>query len=126
MTETEKPKKRKSKAASPTQRTLVFCRKLGWTIAVVERWNMHARIRQDLFGCIDLVALNGKQIIGIQSTSSANMAARITKIKDEPRALEWIRSGGRLFVHGWVKRANGRWECREQEIFASDFDTKES
>ena len=42
---------------TPTQRTLAECRRRGWTAAVVEKWNPHARIRQDLFGCIDILAV---------------------------------------------------------------------
>jgi hypothetical protein len=50
---------------SPTQRTLAECRKRGWVCQVVEKWNPHARIRQDLFGCIDIVALvPGTEAIG--------------------------------------------------------------
>lgn len=112
--------KKKPSKTSPTKRTLDMCRRQGWTVQVVERWNAFAKIRQDLFGFVDLVAMDGTNIIAIQSTSSANMAARITKIKAEPRALTWLQSGGRLFVHGWVQRANRRWECRETELFAGD------
>lgn len=43
--------------SSPTQRTLAECRKRGYTAQVVEKWNPHARIRQDLFGVIDIVAI---------------------------------------------------------------------
>ncbi len=42
---------------SPTSRSLAECRKRGWTAQVVEHWNPHAHIRQDLFGVIDIVAL---------------------------------------------------------------------
>jgi hypothetical protein len=102
---------------SPTQRTLALCKKHGWTCQVVERWNSFARIRQDLFGFIDLVAMDGKTIIGIQATSGANVAARLTKIKENPKSLEWLESGGRLFVHGWsLKKRTRRWECREIEV----------
>jgi hypothetical protein len=35
---------------TPTQRSLAYLRAEGWQVAIVERWNPHARIRQDLFG----------------------------------------------------------------------------
>jgi len=104
---------------SPTQRSLKLCRGNGWTVQVVEHWNQFARIRQDLFGVIDLVALGGSQIIGIQSTTGNNVSKRIQKIRDEPRAAEWLQCGGRLFVHGWREletKARQKWHCREIEI----------
>lgn len=110
-------KAKKSSSQTPTRRTLKLCRDHGWTCQVVERWNPFAKVRQDLFGFIDLVAMTGTQIVGIQATSGANVAARITKIRENPKSEEWLRSGGRLFVHGWRKlKSSGRWECREIEI----------
>jgi len=102
-------------ATTPTQRTLALCRKHGWTSQVVEKWNAHAKVRQDLFGVIDVVCMDGQSIIGVQSTSGDNVSNRVQKMRDEPRAKEWLRSGGRLFVHGWRKIKN-RWKPREIEI----------
>lgn len=103
---------------SPTQRTLAWLKKLGRRAAVVEKWNPHARIRQDLFGVIDVVSLGG-EITGIQATSGANVAARIAKMldeKQEPAVRDWLLSGGKLEVHGWRKAGpRGKrklWELR--------------
>jgi hypothetical protein len=73
--------------SSPTARTLAECKKRGWTVQVVEKWNAFAKVRVDLFGFIDLVAMDGKCIYGIQSTSGSNLSARLKKIGAEPRAL---------------------------------------
>jgi hypothetical protein len=43
--------------SSPTQRSLAECRKRGYTAQVVEKWNSHAKVRVDLFGVIDIVAI---------------------------------------------------------------------
>ncbi len=99
---------------SPTQRTLALCRKAGWTCAITERWNAFAKLRQDLFGFIDVVAINGNQIIGIQTTSSSNMAARIKKIRELPASAIWLQSGGAILVHGWKRDKAGKWVCREE------------
>ena len=104
-------------ADSPTKRTLKLCRDAGWSVQVVEKWNPFAKVRQDLFGFIDLVAMDGETIIGIQSTSGSNVSKRFDKIRANPLALEWLRSGGRLFVHGWRKlKSSRKWECREVEV----------
>lgn len=104
-------------STSPTQRTLKLCRDTGWTAAVVEKWNMHAKVRQDLFGCIDVLAMNGVGFVGIQSTSGSNVSARLKKIAENEHAAEWLKCGGRILIHGWRKLAKSkRWECREVEV----------
>ena len=102
---------------SPTARTLAYCRAQGWICGVVEKWNPHARIRQDLFGFIDIVAVGNYAITGIQATSTPNMSARVKKIEAEPRSVEWRRAGGRILVIGWSKRGPRgkpkRWTAKE-------------
>lgn len=113
---------KKKSSTSPTKRTLDLCRKHGWTVQVVERWCSFSRKRVDLFGVVDVVAMDGKNVIGIQSTSGSNFSSRMTKILAEPRAKLWIESGGRLFVHGWRQLAGKRkWECREEEVTSEMF-----
>ena len=101
---------------SPTQRTLEHLRAAGYPLVqVVERWNPHAKVRQDLFGIVDVLAVNEAGIVAVQSTSASNVAARITKITDRP-ALQILRKAGiRVLVHGWAKR-KGRWTLREVEL----------
>lgn len=110
---------------TPTQRSLEWCRKQGGLVAVVERWNPHARIRQDLFGFADILWVKGDTTTLIQTTTTANMAARIQKILNEPRALEWLASYSRtLSVHGWSKRGpRGKrkvWVLRQVSILKMD------
>lgn len=90
---------------SPTQRTLKECRARGWTAQVVERWCQHSMRRIDLYGFIDVLAMDGKQFIGIQATSTGNQSTRITKIETEcqEQAKMFVRSGGRVIVWGWKK-----------------------
>lgn len=110
--------------SSPTKRTLDLLRRTGYTAGVVEKWNPHAKIRQDLFNCLDIVAIDGTKMLGVQSTSASNQSKRRAKILAEPKALLWLQSGGRLFVHGWRKSAkNNRWVCNEIEITAADFES---
>src|SRR5690348_5828976 len=93
---------------SPTKRTLLLLRKNNYCTQVVERWNMHAKVRQDLFGCIDVVAATGHQVWGIQACAASSQSARRKKILAEPRAKLWVESGARLFVHGWRKKRKER------------------
>lgn len=106
---------------SPTQRALAHYRDQGFTCAIVERWNQYAKVRQDLFGCLDLVAiLPSAGILGIQATSGSNVSARVAKILAEPRAGIWLASGGRIHVIGFSKKGPRgkakRWTPRVVEI----------
>jgi hypothetical protein len=107
---------------SPTARSLIHIRKLGWTAQVVERWNAHAKVRQDLFGCIDLVVMNellGKEyIMGVQATSGTNHNTRLLKALKEPRVKQWLRCGGKFEVWSWARRGTlKKWVLRRTCLF---------
>lgn len=89
---------------SPTSRTLALLRKQGFACQVVERWNQFAKVRQDLFGFIDIVAMDGTSIYGVQATTATNRAARREKILDDPRSLIWQKSGGKILLITWSKK----------------------
>jgi hypothetical protein len=120
---------KKSKPTSPTARTLVELRKRGLYAQVVERWNQYARVRIDLFGVIDVVVIGDGAIIGIQATTTAHAANRIDKILAEPRALAWLRAGGRIELWSWAKRgaAGTRklWTLRVEAITVDMFERRE-
>lgn len=110
---------------SPTQRTLALCKDLGYEAQVVERWNQYARVRIDLFGCIDIVATHpGVGVLGIQACAGASHAARRTKAMAEPRLVKWLEAGGRFEVWSWSK-GGGRgerkvWRVRREELVLRD------
>ena len=105
---------------SPTQRSLDRLRKTGALAAVVEKWNSHAHIRQDLFGFIDLVALDeGTGVLGVQTTTGDHVAERVRKVTEDEtlsaRARMWLGKGNRVEFHGWRKIGN-RWACRVLDL----------
>ncbi len=115
---------------TPTARSLAAGRANGWLIDVVERWIGGGRIkvRKDLFGCIDLVALDGKPgVLGIQATSGSNASARLKKIHGEcwPAVERWLQAGNRLEVWGW-RKLRGRWEPRITQVFLNTGDALEA
>lgn len=101
---------------SPTQRTLAKLRKEGYRAAVVEKWNPHAKIRQDLFGVVDVLAIREGETLAVQSTSGSNVASRVHKIEESDALADIREAGWRFVVHGWRKNANGRWQCREVDV----------
>jgi hypothetical protein len=115
-----KPKKKRTGGKSPTSRTLEECRKRGWPVQVVERWNQWARRRIDLFGCIDLVAITPNGILGIQATSGDHHSHRRVKALDEPRLRAWLDAGGLFEIWSWMKQgAHGKkkvWTLRVEPL----------
>ena len=105
-------------AVSPTQRTLKRLRESGEypLVQVVERWNAFAKIRQDLFGIIDILAIDHKGVVtGLQVTSYSNMSSRVRKIT-ESRALPFLRTADWvILVEGWRKKDN-KWISRIVDI----------
>jgi hypothetical protein len=111
------PKKRKKASTSPTQRSLAHLRKEGYTVAIVEHWNPHARLRQDLFGFVDLLAIRRGETLALQTTSGDHVAERIEKIAEHPNLWKVREAGWRVVVHGWRKlRKSNRWELRVEDI----------
>ena len=113
---------------SNTQRTLRALRARGLVAAIVERWNQYAGphgIRQDLFGIIDVLALDPKRgVIGIQSCGSA-FSEHFRKLTTEKAqgTSDWLSTPGTsLELWGWrkVKLKRGgkaeRWTPRVVQI----------
>lgn len=100
---------------SPTQRSLEWLRKQGYTCAIVEKWNMHAKIRQDLFGIGDVLAIKRDETLLVQSTSSG-VSERVKKITEHENTPRIREAGWRIHIHGWTKRANGKYALRVEDL----------
>lgn len=130
---------------SPTARSLEALKAKGWPAQVVERWLPGRRakkggepgeteatpygVRKDLFGCIDIVALDGQPgSLGVQACAGGDVATRAKKAAAEPLALPWLQAGNRLQVWGWrevwvdtsPKTRAKRWKVRIVELFVVD------
>lgn len=96
----------KTARKSPTQKALHLLRAHGWQAEVVEHWNSFAGVRQDLMGFADVLAFNhrvGCPTLALQVTAESGVAARVTKIQAEPRAMYALRCGWRIEVWGTRK-----------------------
>ena len=95
--------------ASPTARTLERLRSAGYLSQVVERWNPHARIRQDLYGVIDVLGINEADTIGVQATTLSGRSSHLKKMLESPAAATWTTGPNRsLELWCWRKLKN-RW-----------------
>ena len=114
--------------SSPTQRSLQYCRKNGWTAGVVEKWNQWAKIRQDLFGCIDMIVIDDLEQgpLAVQATSGSGHAARRKKSIAEPRLKLWLESPARFEIWSWSQRGpKGKrklWTLRREPIILAQLE----
>ena len=102
-------------ATSPTQLTLKRLRANGYLAAVVEKWNPHVKIRQDLFGFIDILAIGNGETVAVQTTSYSHVPERVRKITEHENLAEVRKAGWKIFIHGWRKVKN-RWVLREVDV----------
>lgn len=99
-------------AISPTQRSLKYLRDQGYIAEVVEHWNAFTKRRHDLFGFVDIVAVDsGKpylelpRILFVQTTTTGNQSARLKKIDGNKYAPICNDTGLiDIEVHGWAKK----------------------
>ena len=111
---------------NPTARSKRRLEAEGYTVASVEKWIPQVKRRVDMFGFADLCAIqSGFGIVAVQVTTVSNQAAHVTKILSLETSLTWLRAGGHILVHGWVKAGDrGKrktWQCRERWIKLDDF-----
>ncbi len=106
---------------SPTQRSLALLRERGYVVEKVEQRLPGKRfVTRDFLGCVDLIGVRQGEIVGIQTTTRSNLAARRSKALGCPGLAAWLAGGGKFVLHGWGKvGAHGRrktWACREEEL----------
>ena len=91
----------------------------GFTLVeTVERWNSFARVKNDLFGIIDVLAVAGGETLAVQVTSRDNMSSRRKKITESEAFPELVKAGWRVELHGWYKEKN-RWQVK-LEVLSED------
>lgn len=110
--------------SSPTARTLAELRKRGYLAFVAEKFNWHTKRRHDAFGFVDIIAIRGKETLGIQATSGSNVASRVTKIRTHEN-FPTVAGAWSVAVWGWSKRKprgakRARWALREVAVTVPD------
>jgi len=100
---------------SPTQRSLKYLRDEGYLVAIVEHWQPFARIRKDLWGWADLLAIKRGEVLAVQVTSEG-VASRVAKVTISETIGRVREAGIRVEVHGWRKNAKGRYIQRVVDL----------
>jgi hypothetical protein len=109
---------------SPTQRSLKYMRDDDWTCGIVEKWNHFTKIRQDLFGFADVIAMKPDNTPILLQITSTGWSSRLAKILAEPRALVALNSGFEIQVHGWrkLKQNRNRYTIKCIQVTTDMFD----
>lgn len=111
-------------SVSPSARSLKELRRLGYIAQSVEKRIPYKFITQDYIHCIDIIAFREGEVIGVQATSGANVAARINKALDIPELVGWLKAGCAYEVWGWSKKgARGKrklWELTRRPLTLGD------
>ena len=96
---------------SPTQRSKQYLEKLGYRVAIVEKWNAFAKRRIDLFQCIDLLAIRpGMPVLGVQCTSHSNLANRVAKCTE--LGQDWLATGSTQLECWAFRKLKGQREMQ--------------
>ena len=92
-------------------------------MAITEHWNHFAKIRQDLFGFIDILAIipdesgTHTRFLAIQTTTGDHSAERVAKIKGSIHLVPILKTGCRVEVWSWRKsKKTKKWELRETPV----------
>lgn len=104
---------------SPLQRSKKQLQDRGYTVAIVEHWNPWAKIRQDLFGIFDLLAVGQGKTIGVQVTTLGHFKSHVIKMRASPHLNTVLEAGWSVELHGWRKLRSG-WEAKIRTYDATD------
>lgn len=108
------------------QQSLKLLREDGWTAEIVEYWHAFGKVKIDFCNFSDILFFKpGAGIHACQVTNRREIAPHIKKILAEPRALIFVKAGGRILLHGWDRHsADGKkpkWRCKGIEIKEKHF-----
>lgn len=89
----------------------------GYMCGKVEMpWNQYSKVRQDLFGIFDMIAVEADiGIVGVQITNNKHAAEHRVKIMASANATMWELAGGRILMLSWEKKGN-KWIVKEEWI----------
>lgn len=102
--------------------------KEGYIVGKTEMpWNQFSKVRKDLFGIMDGVAIDGKgPIVGLQVTDGNKVHEHLIKALESNALPLWLQSGGRFVIHAWrillqdnkdgKRGKRGKYECRVIEL----------
>ena len=112
---------------TPSQRHQSWLRERGYKVGLVERFihpTKHSTVghRQDLFGCIDMLALKEGEILAVQSTGQdwAGHWKKLTEGSGRAGVELWLATGQPFLLIGWRKLAGQGYQARTRWLVPAD------
>jgi hypothetical protein len=85
----------------PETRTIRALQAAGYLAQKVEQQIHGTHIKRDLFGFLDVLAIRGDEILGVQATSLSHVSDRIKKIEDHENLPAVRKANISIQVWGW-------------------------
>jgi len=101
--------------------------RLGYDVAITERWNSFAHIRQDFGGFGDALAwhMEAPGVLAINATTNGHLSDHIQKYLPMQNLKRWLIAGNRFEIWCWAKRGDrGKrklWTLKRVEMKLTDF-----
>lgn len=117
--------------SSPYARSKQQLEASGYFVGRTEHWNSFVKIRQDLFGIIDMVCVKANEtgVLGVQPTVGDRASDHLKKALANKVLPVWLAAGNRFVIHAWRKVGDrGKrklWECREVPVTIQMYETNE-
>ena len=88
---------------NPDNLTVKALQEQGYIAGIVER-RISSRVKKDLFGFIDILAIKGDVTLAVQATSRSNVSARVKKCKASENLDTVLAAGWHVQVWGWYEK----------------------
>ena len=88
---------------SPMQLSLSALRGEGYLVHIVEHFNVFAKVRQDMYGIIDIVAIRDDLpgVLGVQCTDYTSMSKHVDKALTNTNLITWLKAGNKFIIYAW-------------------------
>jgi len=106
------------KEMSPTSRSKKMLEEAGYQVWIVEHTiRIPGRtFKRDLFNGFDLLCVKDSETLAVQTTTLANVGARIQKLADNKYVPYLRRAGWTMKVHGWRTLKKTGWTAKVIDV----------
>ena len=99
----------------PLQRSMKLLREEGFHVEKVEFWNAFSKTRKDLFGILDLLAIDPVtgHTLGVQVTTLGQRNPHLRKIKASKNYHLLKQADWAIELHSWRKLKASGWTLKK-------------